>query len=202
VLLSASRFKRADYLRPAYPGAALWLGCVGERSFLALHSSLRARRLAVGLIGVWAAALVGWGVFLHGALPQLDAEREKRTFAAAVRAVAPMPEQILLFRVEDHLLAFHLGRPLNTFLEWENLDVWAGRPGRFHILMPAECAAAWPQYISSGELVEVLRFTDRTDRRRPRDLVLVRTRPGPAGHPTGRTHARADRTTANQSGAD
>jgi hypothetical protein len=202
VLLSASRFKRADYLLPAYPGAALWLGCAGERVILAWRSPHRARWVAGGLVTIWAVAFAGWGAFLHSALPRLDAEREKETFAAAVRRVAPAPEQILLFRVEDHLLAFHLGRPLNTFLEWENLDVWAGRPGRHHILMPAECAAAWPQYITSGELDEVLRWTDRTDRRRPRDLVLMRTRPPPAGQPTDRTHARADRPTARQQGAD
>ena len=49
---------------------------------------------------------------------------------------------MLLFRVEDHLLAYHLGRPLNTFLEWENLNIWVGRPGSHVVLMPAECAAS------------------------------------------------------------
>jgi hypothetical protein len=200
--LSASRFKRADYLLPAYPGAALWLGCVGERAFRAWHSPRREGWLAAGLVGTWAAAVVGWAVVLHTVVPRMDADREQRTAAAAIRAVAPRPELVLLFRVEDHLLAYHLGRPLNTFLEWENLDDWAGRAGRHHILMPAACAAAWPQYITSGELVEVLRFADRTDRRRPRDLVLMRTCPRPASHPTGRTHARADRPTADQPGGD
>jgi hypothetical protein len=118
--------------------------------------------------------------------------------AAEIRTVAPTPEQILFFRVEDHLLAYHLGRPLNTFLEWENLDIWTGRPGPHHILMPAECAAAWRQYISSGELDEVLRYTDRTDRRRPHDLVLMRTRPA-ATDPLRVTDARAvERTPARE----
>jgi 4-amino-4-deoxy-L-arabinose transferase-like glycosyltransferase len=202
VLLSASRFKRADYLLPAFPGAALWLGCVGERALGPLRSPVRNRRLAGGVAGVWVTALVGWGAVLHTVVPRLDAEHEKRTFAAAVRSVAPPPEQILLFRVEDHLISYHLGRPLNTFLEWENLDVWAGRPGRHHILMPAECASAWPEYISSGELQEVLRFADPTDRQRPRDLVLMRTRPYAAGEPTGRTDVHADRPASDQQRAD
>ena len=30
LVLSCSRFKRADYLLPAYPGAAVFLGCVGQ----------------------------------------------------------------------------------------------------------------------------------------------------------------------------
>jgi hypothetical protein len=137
--------------------------------------------------------------FLHVVVPKLDADREKHMFAAAVRQVAPRPQLLLLFRVEDHLLSFHLGRPLNTFLEWENLDVWAGRPGPHHVLMPAECAAVWRQYITSGELVEVLRYTDRSDRHRPRDLVLMRTCPGKGTLPAD---APADRPTADQQGAD
>ena len=84
---------------------------------------------------------------------------------------------MLFFRVEDHCLAWHLGRPQNTFREWENLDVWAGRLGPNFIVMPAECADAWPQYITSGALDEVLRYTDLTERRTPRPLALMRTRP-------------------------
>lgn len=199
-LLSASRFKRADYLLPAYPGAALWLGCVGERLFARWQSPWRARWLAAGLGGAAAAVIAAWVAYLHVSVPDLDADREKHTFAAAVRQVAPRPEQILLFRVEDHLLSFHLGRPINTFLEWENLDVWVGRPGTHHVLMPAECAAAWRQYISSGTLDEVLRYTDRTDRRRPRDLVLMRTRPR-RPEETDPADGPVDRATEGQQGA-
>ena len=118
---------------------------------------------------------VGWGIAERTLVPRLDAEREKRTFAAAIRSVAPRPQQILFFRVEDHLLAFHLGRPLNTFMEWENLDIWAGRPGPHYVLMPAECAAEWPDHVTAGTLEELLRYDDRTDRLRPRGLVLMRT---------------------------
>ncbi|HEY1379722.1 MAG TPA: phospholipid carrier-dependent glycosyltransferase, partial [Gemmataceae bacterium] len=48
VLLSASRFKRADYLLPAYPGAAVWLGCVAERVYHSWRSPCRARWLSIG----------------------------------------------------------------------------------------------------------------------------------------------------------
>jgi hypothetical protein len=202
VLLSASRFKRADYLLPAFPGAAIWLGCVGERLFCGWRSPVRGRWLALGTGGALAAIVTGWIVFLNVAVPKLDAEREKHSFAAAIRAVAPRPELVLFFRVEDHLLAYHLGRPLNTFLEWENLDVWAGRPSRHHVLMPAECAAVWRQYTTSGALDEVLRYTDRTDRHRPRDLVLMRTRPYPRPGETESADGPADRPAAGQQGAD
>ncbi len=198
LLLSASRFKRADYLLPAYPGAAIWLGCSGERLFQAWRSPNRARWLALGVTGSVAGVVAVWAMYLNFTVSIQDAGHDQRPFAAAIREVAPRPEQILLFRVEDHLLAYHLGRPLNTFLEWENLDIWAGRPGTHFILMPAECAAEWRQYITSGVLDEVLRHTDRTDRRQPRDLVLMRTRPGPEN----RTDGLAGRATADQQETD
>jgi 4-amino-4-deoxy-L-arabinose transferase-like glycosyltransferase len=196
-LLSLSKFKRADYLLPAYPGVAVWLGCVGERLYQRWRLPNRARWLALGACGAMAAIVAGWALFLNVTVPQLDAEREKHSFAAAIRAVAPRPEQVLFFRVEDHLLAFHLGRPLNSFLEWENLSVWMERLETHHVLMPAECANEWRQYITSGSLDEVLRYCDRTDRHRPRDLVLMRTHPGPK---TNGNDGPADRPTAGKQG--
>jgi 4-amino-4-deoxy-L-arabinose transferase-like glycosyltransferase len=174
-MLSLSRFKRADYLLPAYPGLAILLGCLGERAYHALSSTKYVRWLTTGLVSACAAAILTWGALHHTLVSSLDAERTKLAFAAEIRAIAPLPEQVLFFRVEDHLLAFHLGRPLNTFLEWENFDIWAGRPGAHYVVMPADCANLWRQYISSGTLDEVIRFTDRSDRQRPRHLVLVRT---------------------------
>lgn len=168
VLLSLSRFKRADYLLPAYPGAAILIGCWAERL-----PAVAVRRCAIGAL---VACSVAWAIFLRTTVVEMDSEREKRSFAATIREIAPLPQQVLFFRVEDHLLAFHLGRPVSGLLEWENLDRWVGRPERQHVVMPADCAAEWRSYISSGGLDELARWTDRTDRRRPRDLVLVRTR--------------------------
>jgi 4-amino-4-deoxy-L-arabinose transferase-like glycosyltransferase len=196
LLLSASRFKRADYLIPAYPGAAIWLGCVGERLLQSSRSSLQRRWLVAASAASAAAILGGWAVVLNFVVPTWDAEHGQAAFAAAVRQAAPKPNLVLFFRGEDHLLAYHLGRPLNTFLEWENLDVWVGQSPPHHVVMPAECATEWRQYITSGTLEEVSRFTDRTDRRKPRDLVLMRTVAGK------RTDGSADRPTADQQGAD
>jgi 4-amino-4-deoxy-L-arabinose transferase-like glycosyltransferase len=175
VLLSLSKFKRADYLLPAYPGFALAVGCLAERACNLLSEERRRRWLVVGTVIVCAVAVVVWSCLLNTVVPALDAERTKQSFAKAIRQCVPVPEEVLFFRVEDHLLAFHLGRPTSGFLEWENLEVWAGRSGTHHIVMPAECAAQWRQYISSGTLEELIRFTDRSDRERPRDLVLVQT---------------------------
>jgi 4-amino-4-deoxy-L-arabinose transferase-like glycosyltransferase len=198
LLLSASRFKRADYLLPAYPGAAIWLGCIGERQFQGWRSPNRVRWLSLGVAGAMAAVLANWAIYLNTVVPRQDGEHGQRSFAAAIREVAPRPAQILMFRVEDHLLTYHLGRPLNTFLEWENLDIWAGRSEPHFVLMPADCATEWRQYITSGALNEILRFTDRTDRRRPHDLVLMRTRPASEN----RTDGTAARPPADQHGID
>jgi hypothetical protein len=176
VVLSLSRFKRADYLLPAYPGLAILLGCFLERWYQSWRTPNRDRVLRAGIVSGAAAAVVVWLVVIHMVVPQMDADRTKREFAAEIREIVPAPEHVLLFRVEDHLLAFHLGRPINSFLEWENLDIWAGRSGSHFVVMPAECASVWRQYISSGALDEMRRFVDRTNRRRPRDLVLMRTR--------------------------
>jgi len=174
LFLSLLGFKRADYLLPAYPGAALLLGCVAEHWYRAAR---RPSRLAAALAAGLAVALGGWLVYIDRWLPQEDAHNQQRTFAAAIRRLVPAPQQVMFFRTEDHLLYFHLGRPIHTFLEWENLDVWAGRPGCHYIVMDPECAAQWRQYISSGRLEPVIANTSATHAEHKHPLVLMRTVP-------------------------
>jgi hypothetical protein len=245
VLLSCARFKRADYLLPAYPGAALFLGCVLERwreerrkvegerlqqdtsfrtpSFprggwesVPGHSAsrgacaedappcdttrslgagiparsvgtsglsgLRLRKGAVvfGIVAVVVFLLspLGWWVYLDRVLPEQESAREDRRFAEVIRQFAPAPQLVIFFRAEAHALAFHVGRPLATVLEWENLDIWASRPGSHYIVMPPDCARDWPNYVMSGQLLEVTRNTALTGGRHEHPLVLMRTQPG------------------------
>jgi 4-amino-4-deoxy-L-arabinose transferase-like glycosyltransferase len=169
LLLSCMRFKRADYLLPAYPGAALLLGCAAE-------TWLRTRRgVAVGLVVLVAGAAVGWFVYLGRIAPGPDAGRPDRRFAEAVRRHTS--SHVLFFRAEAHAVAFHVGRPLHTLLEWENLDVWTGKPQPAYVIMPVDCVTQWPRHLGSGRLVEVLRTTDLTRRGHERPLVLLRTEP-------------------------
>ncbi len=173
-LLSCMRFKRADYLLPAFPGAALFLGCAAERWY---RTAVRPRRLAAAFAVIVAGCAGGWWVYLDHVLPRYEPQREQQRFAAAIRQRAPSPQLVLFFRAEAHALAFHLGRPLDTFLEWENLNVWAGRSGCFYIVMPPECAAEWSNHVTAGRLEEVLRNTDLAGGRHEHPLVLMRTRP-------------------------
>jgi len=175
LLLSCFRFKRSDYLLPAYPGAALLLGCTAERWCLA---GARPRHGAAAFALVLLASLAGWWGYLNFVLPRQENQREQQRFAAEIRARVPPPQGVLFFRVEAHHLAFHLGPPLNTFLEWENLDVWASRPGFHYILMTPEAAAAWQAHVKSGRLVEVLRNTDLSGGTHEKPLVLMRTNAG------------------------
>jgi 4-amino-4-deoxy-L-arabinose transferase-like glycosyltransferase len=180
VVLSLARFKRADYLLPAFPGAALFLGCAAERKAKGERDkaklTLSPSPLAVGLGVIVMGCVAGWYVYLNMILPGQEPAREYQRFATAIRRQVPAPELVLFFRAEAHALAFHIGPPIDTFLEWENLDIWAGRPGCHYIVMPADCAAEWPQHVTSGRLEEVLRSTDFAGaKNRQRPLVLVRT---------------------------
>jgi 4-amino-4-deoxy-L-arabinose transferase-like glycosyltransferase len=189
--LSLAKFKRADYLLPAYPGLAMFLGCVAERWWEGAPNLVR--RVATLGLGLMVAGAVGfWAYFVHVELPARESEQEQKSFAEAIRREAPAPQVILFFRAECHALAFHLGRPVNTFLEWENLDVWAGRPGTHYIVMPPGCAEEWPRYVSSGRLERVLSNTDLSGGRHEKPLVLMRTRPNPENRDAASRRQTAD----------
>jgi 4-amino-4-deoxy-L-arabinose transferase-like glycosyltransferase len=196
VILSCSQFKRADYLLPAYPGAALFLGSTTERW---LAESANKKILAAVFASVVACCLAGWVVFaglltssspyvlpwearaqaddlVHGKRRRAYGDAEKQ-FAAEIRRRAPAPQLILFFRTEDHALAFHVGRPIDTILEWENLDTWAARPEIYHIVMPSEYAAQWPKRLKKGRLTEVICSAIRGGSNHSDPLVLLRTHP-------------------------
>lgn len=173
-VLSCVGFKRADYLLPAYPGAAMFLGCVSERWLQAVRHPVR----FAGAFGVVVAScLVGWGIHLEWILPRGEREREDRTFAAVIRRHAPPPDPVIFFRVEEHALAFHIGRPLDTLLEWENLDFWAGQPRPFYVVMDPDCAREWPDHLHSGSLEPVITNEELAGGKHDHPLVLLRTKP-------------------------
>jgi len=154
LLLSAARFKRADYLLPAFPGAALFLGCMAERWF---QTSARPTLLAAGFAAIVAVCVGGWWLYLDADLRTREPTRQSVRFAEAVRHVAPAPQPVLFFRTEAHAAAFHVGRPLTLFVEWDKLDAWTRGPTTAYVVMPARVAAQCPRFVRSGRLEEVLR---------------------------------------------
>jgi hypothetical protein len=169
-LLSLSRFKRADYLLPAYPWAAIAVGCAAER--------LPRRVVRLAAASLLTVSLLGGAAYKLWLLPRADALAEKRTPAAAIRATAGTDGSVIFFRVEDHALALHVGKPLMSVRGWENLDIRIRRLDPGYIVMPLDAADAWPGELHGGRLREVYRYTDRADRQRPRSWVLMESRPG------------------------
>lgn len=174
--LSCSRFKRADYVLPAYPGAALFLGCVAERAYRRWRDRAALLLTSCGLI--LGSLLVAWWFYLACFLPLQEPRQEFRRFAEEIRRLAPAPQMIIFFRAEAHALAFRVGKPIDTILEWENLDVWSSRPETYYVVMPPENAVEWQEYLELGQLEEVLRSTDLAGGAHAHPLVLLRTRPG------------------------
>ncbi len=186
LLLSCMRFKRSDYLLPAFPGAAWMLGCCAETWYRE-----RPRRGLVVAFTATVAGVVGlWLAYLHLVEPAIEATRTHRPFAEAVRRHTN--GQVLFFRAEAHTIAFHVGRPLAPLLEWENLDVWAGMPETTYVVLPPEEFAVWREHLHAGTLELVLRSDDLGPEAPPwpawladnreRPFVLARTRS--AGRPS------------------
>ncbi|AMV24257.1 Undecaprenyl phosphate-alpha-4-amino-4-deoxy-L-arabinose arabinosyl transferase [Gemmata sp. SH-PL17] len=173
-VLSASRFKRADYLLPAFPGAAIALGCAAERWLTSRADARSAVRAKWGFGVLVAGALAVCPVMWIVVEPAENARQEKRPFAAAIREYAPKPQTILLFRAESHLLAYHLGAPLHTLVEWGELREVLAVPGPHAVVMPPEYVDE-AERITGRKLVPVATLADFTSVRPPRPLVCLRT---------------------------
>jgi 4-amino-4-deoxy-L-arabinose transferase-like glycosyltransferase len=183
IVLSCASFKRSDYLLPAYPGAALFLGAVltgkrtedrgsrieDRRTVLAI---LDPRSSVLGFGAVLAVAVVFWVVRVDWALPAQESFRDYRHFAGVVRERAPAPETVAFFRTEAHALAFHAGRPLVVLVQWEDLRAWLLRPEVRHVVMPPEAVADCAARLPGVCLREVARNTDAAGRHE-RPLVLL-----------------------------
>jgi 4-amino-4-deoxy-L-arabinose transferase-like glycosyltransferase len=169
-VLSTARFKRADYLLPAYPFAAVALGCAAE-AWLATRTARTARRATWGAGLTLAAVAAGWVVAVAAVEPGRDG---KRGFAAAVREYAPAPAEVLQFRMESHLLSYHLGPPVRTLIEWGELNDRLSAPGPHVVVMPPEYVVAAARIVTSRRLVEVSRQADPGGDRF-RSLVFLRT---------------------------
>jgi 4-amino-4-deoxy-L-arabinose transferase-like glycosyltransferase len=169
VVLSCMSFKRADYLLPAYPGFALWLGSCVERLWMAGSPRVRLA-IASNFAAIVLAVAIGWTVF---ETRHEDGWPHQR-IAQEIRARTDRP--VIFFRAETHVLAFHVGRPVATILEWENLQWWVARPFPVYVVMPEDAADEWRQHLRGDALEEVLRSRDRVPDRREHRFVVLRTR--------------------------
>jgi 4-amino-4-deoxy-L-arabinose transferase-like glycosyltransferase len=178
LVLSCARFKRGDYLLPAYPGAALFLGCLCERGLPAQAGRLalgrRPRLLLVGLLA--GSMLLFWLYGLCWRLPAQEPCRDYRHFAADIRRHVRDASPILFFRTEAHALAFHLRPPLDIVVQWEDLDARLAQASCRYLVMPVDCVADVPRYLRHAHVEEVQRNTAYSGSHE-RPLVLLRACP-------------------------
>jgi hypothetical protein len=171
-VLSCSRFKRADYLLPAYAGAAIFLGCALEHWYLSRTPHTR-RRAACGLALALALLPAWWIAFDRLVTAKEEGARAQAPFARTVREAAPTPHPILMFRIESHLLAYHLGRPIHTLVEWHDLAAHLATTGPHFVVTRAEFLDDLRQHAAAPVEV-VARSDDANGARAHRPLVLVR----------------------------
>jgi 4-amino-4-deoxy-L-arabinose transferase-like glycosyltransferase len=107
-LLSLAAFKRADYLAPLYPWAALIVAVALERAVLTLAGNPRLIPLLCVILLVLAGT--GQAIYTHTDLARVEPQRECATFATTIKSHADPGEPIVQFRTECHALAYHLGR--------------------------------------------------------------------------------------------
>jgi 4-amino-4-deoxy-L-arabinose transferase-like glycosyltransferase len=181
IFLSFMRFKRADYLLPAYPGFALFLGACAERWWQTRSESESEAKtsspaLACAASSVVVLCAVGWLTYGLWLVPLEERMPPYRAIAEEIRGRTQKP--VIFFRAESHLLAYHLGSPVATILEWENLEIWAARPFPVYIVMPEANAREWRRHLPDGSLEEVLRTADYMHGTRDRPLVVLRSRGG------------------------
>ncbi len=196
LVLSCASFKRGDYLLPAYPGAALFLGCI--------FSNEERRWRETGPRAAWAALCLlpcllavgmtaGWLVRVERGLPAEEPYRDYTRFAAEVRREAPPPQEVLFFRTEAHALAFHVGRPLAVLVEWKDLGDRIAGSGTRYVVMPPNVADEAPQALPHLRFEKVLENTDLSGGAHERPLVLLRlARRATIGY-AGPSHPTADR---------
>jgi 4-amino-4-deoxy-L-arabinose transferase-like glycosyltransferase len=174
-VMSAAQFKRADYLLPVFPMAAIAVGCMAD-AWLASRQDPRSVRVVKWIFGgILAAVVAGWVVMDLVVEPAEQAKEEKRAFAEVIRSHAPAPQVILQFRMESHLLSYHLGQPVYTFVEWGELNELLAVPGPHFVVMPPEYVFAAGEICTSRKLVPIARLEDYTHGKPLRPLVFLRT---------------------------
>ena len=173
VVLSGSRFKRADYLLPAYAGAAILLGCLVER-WCQLRGPSAERRVTLAVAAVGVCCAIGWVGFDRWVTRDEEAKHGVAAFAGRVREFVPAPDAVVLFRVENHLLAYHLGRPLRTLIEWPHLRDHLARPGPRVFVTRAEYVDECRSVLGEFRYEVAARSADFAPVPQPRPLVVLR----------------------------
>ena len=71
-------------------------------------------------------------------------------------------------------VAFHVGRPIEVLVEWQDLGARLARPGVHYAVMPPDSAAECARFLPGVYTEPVLRNTDLSGGRHEHPLVLLR----------------------------
>jgi 4-amino-4-deoxy-L-arabinose transferase-like glycosyltransferase len=172
IVLSCARFKRGDYLLPAYPGAAIFLGCIATR----IAEQWRRGWLIDRVIpaGLASAMVIFWAVRLEIKLPAEEPFRDYRPLASLIRHEAPSPAEVLFFRTEAHALAFRVGRPLAVLVEWSDLEGRLALPGPHYVVTPPDCASECRKHLPGVHWEQVSGTVELAGGAHERPLLLLR----------------------------
>ncbi len=170
--LSCLRFKRADYLLPAYPGLAIVLGCHGER--LWQQTTYPRTLLRWSFFGVSMCIVMGWLVYILAGTPTGESIRPTKAFAKQIREHTT--GSVIFFQVEAHDLAFELRTPLYTVMTWGNLERLSQKSETVYVVMTPKNVAKLNNGPLKQRLKELARTEELTDEEHDRPLVLLRSR--------------------------
>ena len=132
-VLSASRFKRMDYLLPVFPALAWVVACWWEARQRSLNPGRRLmeQRWLVAGLGL---VVAGWWVHLDWVLPRNDEWRDLRAMGRSLSAQIPENNNPLFFQLEQHELAYWLNRPTRTVIDWPELAGEVDSDGRAFVV--------------------------------------------------------------------
>jgi 4-amino-4-deoxy-L-arabinose transferase-like glycosyltransferase len=174
--LSFASFKRGDYLLPAYPGAALFLGCGLDHWRQEATGRLQQLTVRIPLLLaiVVACVVVGWLVNVSYRLPKDEPHRDYTKFAAFIRRQAPAPQEVVFFRTEAHALAFHVGRPLETMTDWSELNAYLAQGGLHYVVLPLDAVKEAHNALHGVRWEEITNDVELSGGRLERPLALLR----------------------------
>jgi hypothetical protein len=174
-VLTAARFKRMDYLIPAFPAAAWVVACWWEARQMSLGLAWR-RWERGGLVAAMALVAAGWCFHIEWALPFDNRQRDLAAMARSINDQVPGDETPVFFQLEQHELAYWLNRPLRTRIGWPELASETDSTGAAWVVTPRQRLAeglfiepgfAW-KMLAERNPGRTLSLPDRAD------LVLVR----------------------------
>jgi 4-amino-4-deoxy-L-arabinose transferase-like glycosyltransferase len=134
LFFSCMRYKRADYLLPAYPALAMFVGFRLDEFLNSLTTSQR-KRWYLGYTSAVAISVVGWCIYITWVLPEINQVRQERDFAQVVRQYCGADQAIYMFGTEAHLLSYHVGPPIRRSFDAEQVRGWLEGRGPLYVIV-------------------------------------------------------------------